>query len=94
MSYRTHFSAGISLLVSAFHEANVLANRPSGTFPKLSTLDPAHLICGVKTNVVTAVEILDKDAGDAPQLPELVKATHKNFTVREVSADKAYTSGS
>jgi hypothetical protein len=39
----------------------------------------ARLICGVKTNVVTAVEILDKDAGDAPQLPELVKTTRKNL---------------
>jgi len=52
----------------------------------------AHLICGVKTNVVTAVEILDKDAGDAPQLPDLVNITRRNFAVREVSADKAYAS--
>jgi len=51
-----------------------------------------HLMCGVKTNVVTAVEIHDKDAGDSPQLPALVNATAKNFTVREVSLDKAYSS--
>lgn len=54
----------------------------------------AHLICGVKTNVVTAVEILEQDAGDAPQLPELVKTTRRNFTIREVSADKSYPSES
>jgi transposase len=52
-----------------------------------------HLMCGVKTNVVTAVEILDQHAGDSPQLPTLVQATKKNFTIREVSADKGYSSG-
>jgi transposase len=50
-----------------------------------------HLMCGIKTNVVTAVEILDKHAGDSPQFPKLVKATAAGFKVAEVSADKAYT---
>jgi transposase len=50
----------------------------------------AHVMCGVKTNVITAIEIHDKDAGDAPQLPALVKTTAANFTVKEVSADKGY----
>ncbi|MGA7382639.1 MAG: transposase [Terriglobales bacterium] len=49
-----------------------------------------HLMCGVKTNIVTAVEIADKHASDARQLPALVEATAKNFRVSEVSADKAY----
>ncbi len=52
-----------------------------------------HLMCGVKTNVVTAVEIHDMNAADSPQLPALVQATAKSFTVREVSADKGYSSG-
>jgi transposase len=52
----------------------------------------AHAICGVGTNVVTSVVILDRDAGDCPQLPELVKTTAANFTVKEVPADKAYLS--
>lgn len=51
----------------------------------------AHLMCGVKTNVVTAIEIKERDAADAPQLPGLVDATAKNFNVREVSADKGYS---
>lgn len=51
-----------------------------------------HLVCGTKTNVVTAVVIGDKSSGDAPQLPELTKKTAENFTVREMSADKAYLS--
>ena len=53
-----------------------------------------HLMCGVKTNVVTAVEIHDPNAADSPQLPALVDATARNFTVREVSADKGYSSAS
>jgi transposase len=51
-----------------------------------------HLMCGVKTNVVTAVEILDRNAPDAPQLPALVDQTAKHFTMNEVSADKGYSS--
>ena len=51
-----------------------------------------HIACGVKTNVVTAVRILDKDAGDCPQFVPLLKETRKNFEVGEVSADKAYAS--
>jgi transposase len=51
-----------------------------------------HLCCGVKTNVVTAVRIEDKNAGDSPQLAPLVKATAENFELREVSGDKAYLS--
>lgn len=52
----------------------------------------AHAICGVKTNIVTAVEIGDKDAGDCPMFAPLVETTAKNFTVKEVPADKAYLS--
>jgi transposase len=52
----------------------------------------AHLCCGVKTNVVTAVIIGDKNLGDCPQLPELTQKTRENFTIREMSGDKAYLS--
>jgi transposase len=51
-----------------------------------------HLMCGVKTNVVTAVEISDRFAGDSPYFKSLVDATAKNFVMQEVSADKAYLS--
>jgi hypothetical protein len=52
----------------------------------------AHLICGVKTNVITAVEIAEEYSGDSPVLPKLVKTTGKAFTISEVSADAAYGS--
>jgi len=42
--------------------------------------------------VVTAVEIHQPDAGDAPQFPALMEATARNFNVQESSADKAYSS--
>ncbi len=51
-----------------------------------------HIMCGVKTNVVTAVEIRDRHANDSPLLPPLVRATARNFAIAEVLADKGYTS--
>jgi transposase len=51
-----------------------------------------HLACGVKTHVVTAAAIYERDAADCPILPELVKGTAQRFAIREVSADKAYLS--
>jgi transposase len=51
-----------------------------------------HLMCGVKTNVVTAVKITDRYSADCPQFKKLVDATAKNFVMQEVSADKAYLS--
>jgi transposase len=51
-----------------------------------------HICSGVKTNIITAVRILDKDAADCPQFAPLVKETAKEFTIGEVSADKAYGS--
>lgn len=51
-----------------------------------------HIVCGVKTNVVTAVEVTDRHAGDSPYFKPLVEATAQNFGMFEVSADKAYLS--
>ena len=51
-----------------------------------------HLMCGVKTNVVTAVEIREKDASDTKLLPDLVNVTAAHFDMREVSADTGYSS--
>jgi transposase len=52
-----------------------------------------HLMSGTKTGIVTAVEILDKDAADCPQFKPLVEKTvAAGFTLKEVPADKAYLS--
>lgn len=63
-----------------------------GTPKKKQEWCKVHLTCGVKTNIVTAVVILDKHAADTKQLPEMVKQTAQNFTINEYSADKAYGS--
>jgi transposase len=47
---------------------------------------------GTKTNVVTAVQVTERHANDAPHLPALVQATARTFNVQEVSADKGYLS--
>jgi len=54
----------------------------------------AHLICGVKTHVVTSAEVTATETADSPQLPALVNATAKTFNISEVAADKAYSSKS
>ncbi len=53
-----------------------------------------YLMCGVKTNVVTSVEITGRYSNDSPHFKPLVKATARNFKIREVEADKAYLSKS
>jgi transposase len=52
----------------------------------------AHVMCGVKTNIITAVEIHGQNAADSKLLPALSTATAANFTMSEVSADKGYAS--
>ena len=51
-----------------------------------------HLMCGVKTHIVTAAEIRERNAGDAPLFGPLVQRTAKNFKFNEISADKGYLS--
>lgn len=51
-----------------------------------------HLMCGVKTHVVTSVEATPYESADAPQFTPLVNQTAKTFNINEVSADKAYSS--
>ena len=52
----------------------------------------AHIVCGVITNIVTAVEVTDADSHDSPYLASLMEATARHFNMREVSADKGYLS--
>jgi len=51
-----------------------------------------HIMCGVKTNIVTAVEIEGQHAGDSKLLPSLTATTAQNFAMNEISADKGYAS--
>jgi transposase len=52
-----------------------------------------HLMCGVKTNIVTSVEVSERHANDSPYLKPLLHTTTGNgFQVKELSADKGYDS--
>jgi transposase len=54
-----------------------------------------HLMCGVKTNIVTSVEISDAYANDYNYFKPLVdKTAESGFLMEEISADKAYLGGS
>lgn len=54
-----------------------------------------HLTCGVKTNIVTAVQVSDAYAHDYQYFKGLVDKTADNgFQMKEVSADKAYLGAS
>ena len=52
----------------------------------------AHLMCGVKTQIVTAVDIGGWAAHDTNYFVPLVERTAEHFQLEEVSADKAYLS--
>lgn len=52
----------------------------------------AHIMCGVKTNIVTSVEITEGTASDTKQFETLVRKTAENFEIGMVCADKAYSS--
>jgi transposase len=52
----------------------------------------AHLMVGVRTNVVTSVEMSNWRDGDSRYFGQLVSDTAENFDVAGVSADKAYLS--
>jgi hypothetical protein len=53
-----------------------------------------HATVGVRTNVITACKVTPTigDSGDATQFPELARKTAEQFTIKEMSADKAYAS--
>ena len=51
----------------------------------------AHVMCGVKTNIVTSVEITDAHGADSPQFTPLLETTSQGFPIQSVVADKAYS---
>ncbi len=52
----------------------------------------AHIMVGVRTNVVTGVEVSAWNDNDSRYFGPLVQATAGRFQIAEVSADKAYLS--
>ena len=52
----------------------------------------AHLFSGVKTNIITSVEVTDGHIHDSIMFPDLLHDTSKYFDIKEVTADKGYSS--
>jgi transposase len=52
----------------------------------------AHMATGVKTNIVTAIKITGENGADSLQFKPLIEDISKNFNIREISADRAYSS--
>lgn len=51
-----------------------------------------HAMCGVRTNIITALEVTEGEANECPLMPGLVKTTAERFRIEAVSGDKAYLS--
>ena len=51
-----------------------------------------HAVCGVKTNIITSVDITEGRVSDSVFFEPLANDTARNFTIREFSADKGYLS--
>src|SRR5262249_35435666 len=51
-----------------------------------------HAMCGTRTHVCVAVEVLEKESADSPQFKGLVEKARESFRIKEVSGDKAYLS--
>ncbi len=51
-----------------------------------------HIICGVKTNIVTSAKTTEGHANDSPFLIELMRETAKRFDIKYMCADAGYLS--
>ena len=76
-------------LVGQWREAKYGATQ-SGRAPR--DWVKVHAVCGVKTNVITAIEVTERNTQDAPYFAPLVTKTMDNFNVLRVLGDKAYSS--
>ncbi len=51
-----------------------------------------HICTGVKTNIITDAIVTEENTGDNPQFKKLIEKTAKGFDIKDVVADKAYSS--
>ena len=68
---------------------NAKYNQPKGMQMKYVK---AHVTCGVKTNVITAVRVTAGNVNDTTQFGSLLTETANNFNITEIYADKGYLS--
>ncbi len=51
-----------------------------------------HAVCGVKTNIITSVDVTEGYVNDQTMFNPLAKDTARNFEIRDFCADKGYLS--
>jgi hypothetical protein len=90
--FETTFAVDASGLSSAFY-SRWLDHRfgYQGENVKIHDWLKIHLICGVKSNIVTHIVVTGGYGPDSPVFPELVQETAKNFKIKEVCADRGYS---
>jgi transposase len=59
---------------------------------KWKTFLKGHILIGTRTNVICSCEVTNAKKGDATMAPNLLQQANGNFNIKEVSADKAYSS--
>ncbi len=67
-------------------------NPRKGKYGKRRLFKKAHIVSGIKSNVISAVEISEGFHHDSPYFEGLIRTTAKNFDMREISGDPAYSS--
>lgn len=65
--------------------------QPAATINKRDWVK-VHVMCGVKTNIITSVEVTNAHGADSPQFAPLLERTARSFPIQSVCADKAYSS--
>lgn len=59
---------------------------------KVRSFRKCHAVCGVKTNIITSIEVTQGYVNDTTQFPQLASDTNRNFKIRNFLADRAYQS--
>lgn len=67
-------------------------NRTKKIHAEKRKFKKAHVMCGVKTNIITHIEVTDGYFADTHMFETLLLNTSKNFEIREIYADKGYLS--
>jgi len=63
-----------------------------GMNTKIRIFRKCHAVCGTKTNIITSADVTPGPTHDSKKFEGLVIATSRNFSVKEISADKGYLS--
>lgn len=65
-------------------------NKHKGRFELRRDNIKMHVMCGVRTNIITCAEASEGTANDSPYLKKLIWCASQNFNISEVSADAGY----